>query len=203
MFVTAKRFNFMKEKLENRIDILQSRLNSSNSLLVQNRKMVNDLEDLEDFLKSRIKDLESALTYISSQRTGAANATVTRMADHAEKALGTATRAEFIAEDKVQPAGTLADIGRMIKDAGKLSTTNPYQKTTYVTDVNTSYAFAPTQFDFNGLGDASDNTGGYSSNNSDTGSYGGYDGGSSGGGGDTGSWDSGSSSDGGSFGGMD
>lgn len=174
----------------------------------KHNKIVNDLydeiEDLDEALsrsykesdesENRVADLEGVLRYIASQRTSAANATVTRMADAAQKALGVKVTAEFISEAQPELKGTLADISRQLKGANSFT---PVLGKTVNTSPNVSSSnnepLVPTvtYFDFQGLGDTTPAP--------STPSYGGYDGGSSGGGGSSGSWDSGSSDSGSSY----
>jgi hypothetical protein len=125
--------------------------------------------------------LVDALKYIISQRTMAANATVTRMADKAEEALGLKV-AQFIDED-VKPAGTLAQISRMLKSP-KSSTVN-----TVSNGVDALPIASVAVYDWTGLNTVDTPT------TTDS-SYGGYAGGgdSFSGGGASGSWSDSSSS---------
>lgn len=97
MFVSKKRYEAM--------------MADQNALVLQLRAMLNNkIYDNADKMVE-IKKLTLALEFISDQRTAAANATVTRMADRADEALGRTKMAEFITEEP-QPEGTLADLRR-------------------------------------------------------------------------------------------
>lgn len=107
MFVTKKRYNLKTTLLNREIASLEGELDSANREI--NR------------LAKECREAHAALTFIAAQRTSSANATVTRMADKADEALGNNDKAVFI-EDEQAPTGTLADIRRAIE--GKLAGNN-------------------------------------------------------------------------------